>query len=152
VTLELGAALLEACGLSVDVDEARTKLMQTLDSGAAADRFARMVDALGGPADLTERPEAHLAVAPIVVEVRSATVGRITQVDVRALGLAVVRLGGGRIDPGAPIDHAVGLVDFAELGQRVAFDDVIARVHARSASDADAARQAVIDAFTVAPD
>ena len=37
------------------------------ESGAAAERFARMVAALGGPRDLLERPDDHLPAAPVTV-------------------------------------------------------------------------------------
>ena len=37
--------------------EARAKLQASLDSGEAAERFARMVTALGGPADLMDNPD-----------------------------------------------------------------------------------------------
>src|SRR3546814_9523930 len=47
-------------GLAPDADAARAKLRAALDSGAAAERFARMVSALGGPGDLLEQPERHL--------------------------------------------------------------------------------------------
>ncbi|HVW18208.1 MAG TPA: thymidine phosphorylase, partial [Solirubrobacteraceae bacterium] len=61
VTLALCAELLALGGLHADPARA-------LDSGAAAERFAAMVAELGGPADLLERPDAHLPRAPVVVE------------------------------------------------------------------------------------
>ena len=41
----------------IGVTEARAKLQAGLDSGEAAERFSRMVAALGGPADLVEHLE-----------------------------------------------------------------------------------------------
>ena len=51
VTLALGAELLALSGLASDVEAARAALQRALDSGAAAERFERMVAALGGPKD-----------------------------------------------------------------------------------------------------
>ena len=48
VTMALSAELLVTGGLARDV-AARAKLQHALDTGAAAERFARMVTALGGP-------------------------------------------------------------------------------------------------------
>ena len=58
--------LLELGGLDADPAAA-------LHSGAAAERFAAMVAGLGGPADLLERPDAHLPVAPVTLAVEPAT-------------------------------------------------------------------------------
>ncbi|MDC6168792.1 thymidine phosphorylase [Paucibacter sp. XJ19-41] len=56
VTLALAAEMLLLGGLAGDEAQARAKLQRALDSGAAAEKFAAMVAALGGPADLLERP------------------------------------------------------------------------------------------------
>ena len=75
----------------------RAAAAAALASGAAAERFARMVRGLGGPADLLERHAASSAAAPLIVRaVHPPQAGRVHAVDARALGLAVVELGGGR--------------------------------------------------------
>ena len=58
--------LLVQGGLFADEDAARAAAEESLESGAAAERFARMVAELGGPADFLERPTEHLATAPVV--------------------------------------------------------------------------------------
>ncbi|MEO7497905.1 MAG: thymidine phosphorylase, partial [Massilia sp.] len=58
VTMSLCAEMLTLSGLAADDASARDKLQAALDSGEAAERFARMVEALGGPADLLDRPDA----------------------------------------------------------------------------------------------
>ena len=86
VTMALSAELLVTGGLARDVAEARAKLQHALDTGAAAERFARMVTALGGPADLIDAPARHLARAQVIVPVPSRTSGVVQRVDCRALG------------------------------------------------------------------
>ena len=54
----------------------------------------------------------------------------------RAVGLAVVELGGGRARAADAIDPAVGLTELAPVGAEVGPDAPLARVHARSADDA----------------
>ncbi len=66
--------------------------------------FARMVAGLGGPADLLERAARHLAQAPVLSKRARDRAGFVTAIDVRALGLAVVALGGGRRRAGDAID------------------------------------------------
>ena len=68
-----------------------------------------MVAALGGPADLVERPETHLTAAPVMRDVTAPRAGYIARIATREIGLAVVTLGGGRVQPGDEIDHRVGV-------------------------------------------
>jgi thymidine phosphorylase len=147
VVLELGAEMLVLGGLAQDVPAGRRALQHALDSGAAAERFERMVRALSGPSDLLARPWEHLERAPVVVDVpvlRSQYVGG---VDARAVGLAVVALGGGRTRPPDPVDHAVGLTDLAAIGDEVGPERPLARVHARSTDAAERAAAAVVAAY-----
>ncbi len=129
VTLALARAALELAGLDADPQQALT-------SGAAAERFDRMVHALGGT--LGDLPE-----APVRREVTGS--GTVTAIDVRALGLVVMELGGGRRRETDDIDHAVGLADVAGLGEDAGR---LATVHARDEPSAARAEDAVRAAFT----
>jgi len=149
VTLTLGAAVMTLGKLSPNEKAARDSLAQSLADGSAALRFARMVASLGGPADLIEKPDAHLARAPVVVDVPSARAGYVTAIDTRALGLAVVALGGGRTDPAQAIDPAVGFDRLAGNGMKLAAGDLLARVHAADRDAAAAAARAVISAYAI---
>jgi thymidine phosphorylase len=136
-------------GLAKDESMARAALSASLASGAAADRFARMVASLDGPADLVEKPDVYLAQAPVVVDVPASRDGVVTAIDTRALGLAVVALGGGRTAPGQAIDPAVGLDQLMPRGTRVRKDQPVARVHAADRDAAAAASVAVADAYEI---
>jgi thymidine phosphorylase len=149
VTLTLGCDVMVLGGLAADAGAARARLEKSLASGAAAERFARMTACLGGPADIVERPERHLPTAPVVVDVPSPGDGYVTAIDTRALGLAVVALGGGRTAPGQPVDPAVGLDRLAALTQKVSKGLPLARVHAASADAAQEAAQAVTRAYAI---
>jgi thymidine phosphorylase len=143
VTLELSRELLELGGLDADPAEA-------LRSGAAAERFARMVAALGGPADLLEAPDRHLPRAPVAAAALADREGVVTAVDVRAVGVVVVELGGGRRFEVEGIDHAVGLSEVAAPGDRVGVDDrPLAIVHARDPDAAQLAAARLREAFTI---
>jgi len=143
VTLELSRELLDLGGLDADPAEA-------LRSGAAAERFARMVAALGGPADLLEAPERHLPRAPVAAAALADREGVVTAVDVRAVGVVVVELGGGRRFEAEGIDHAVGLSEVAAPGERVGVDDrPLAIVHARDPDAAQRAAARLREAFTI---
>ena len=126
-------------------------LADLLDSGKAAEVFGRMVAAQGGPADLLDRPDAHLAPAPVIRPV-SAPEGRVAQIDVTALGHAVVALGGGRVRAGEAIDPRVGLSMLAKLGEQVGPGRPLALVHAADDTAAEVAIAAVTAAYRLGED
>ena len=149
VTVALGAEMLLSGKLAASSQEARSRVEHAVASGAAAERFARMVAALGGPADFLENPGRHLASAPIARAVPAAADGYVSAIDNRGLGVAVVTLGGGRTRAADPIDHAVGLTGLTPLGGRVARGEPLAMIHARSESGFDAAAKAVTLSYTL---
>jgi len=108
-----------------------------------------MVTALGGPADLMDKPDAHLETAPVIVPAPALQAGYAVSVDTRGLGLAVVALGGGRVRPQDSIDFAVGLTGLVELGDGIAVGQPLAMVHARSAEAAERAVRQVQAAYQI---
>ena len=109
-----------------------------------------MVASLGGPADILERPDAYLANAPIVADVTSPRDGVIVEIDTRAVGFAVVALGGGRTAPEQTVDHAVGFDRLLPVGTPVRKGEPLARVHAAGLETARAAAATLIEAFSIA--
>jgi thymidine phosphorylase len=141
VTLALGADMLVLGRLAPDVASARAQLLRALEQGQAAERFARMVHALGGPADLLERPDAHLAAAVVVLPVPAPRSGVVAAHATRDIGVAVIELGGGRRKASDAIDHRVGLSRVVAPGSVVQAGDPLAWVHA---ADAPSAERAVV--------
>ncbi len=150
VTMALGAEMLLLGGLASTAEEALTKLTRALDSGAAAEKFARMVHALGGPSNLLERPDL-LPRAPVSVVVESATAGFLLSIDTRAIGMVVLALGGGRERGGDSIDHSVGLSDFARIGDELTPGAPICRIHARDRKTAEIAERTIQAALAISP-
>ncbi len=149
VVTALGGELLALSGLADTADSGRDHMVDVLHSGKAAEIFASMVKALGGPGDILENHTAHLAKAPVVEEIYAKEAGFIRSIDTRSVGLAVVELGGGRRVPSDVIDPAVGLDWLAGVGRHVDDETPIARVHARSTEDVAAARERLLKAYTI---
>jgi thymidine phosphorylase len=149
VTLSLGAELLALSRLAPDVAAGRTALERALASGAAAERFERMVAALGGPNDFLRRARALLPAAPIVRPVAPRRAGFVEAIDARAVGLAVVELGGGRARATDAIDPAVGLTRLAALRAEVSTEAPLALVHARDEGRAEAAMARLRAAYRI---
>jgi thymidine phosphorylase len=148
VALALAAELLVLGGVVAEQDAA-PRVERALDSGAAAERFARMVAALGGPKDLLEQPERHLPEAPVRQPVHLEQAGIVGAIDARALGLAVVGLGGGRRRATDTIDPRVGLAEVRGIGEPVGPDAPFAVVHAATERDAAGAMEMLRDAVDV---
>ena len=147
LTLALGAQVLRLARLAPTLAAAEAALQRSLDSGTAAESFARMVAALGGPADVLH--DTGLALAPVQRPVPALRAGFVSTMDVRALGLAVVALGGGRLRPGQRVDPRVGLAAVLPLGAAVAAGEALATVHAADPAAADAAVAAVQAAIQI---
>ncbi|WP_027170740.1 thymidine phosphorylase [Methylobacterium sp. 10] len=149
VTVALCAEMLVLGGLAADIAAAARRIEDARDSGRAAEIFGRMVSALGGPADFIEKADRYRPVAPVIRAVRSLTTGVVSQIETRAIGLAVIALGGGRTRPQDDIDPAVGFSALARPGDAT---DLLGIVHARTESQADAAEATLRAAYRLAPD
>jgi len=149
VILSLGAEMLLLGGLEKKQKKARLILNTVLDSGLAAETFARMVSMQGGPADLLDQPEKYLARAPVVRALPAWIDGCVEYMDTRAIGLTIVNLGGGhkRIDD--IIDHRVGLSGFCLVGDKVNEGDPLLVIHAANETDWQAAAETLLEAIVL---
>jgi len=142
VTLALATELVAMTGISADP-------VAALDSGRAAEIFGRMVAALGGPADFIEGMDRYLEPAPIVRDVFIEGEGVVTAIDTKAIGMAVVALGGGRKLPTDSIDFAVGFSDIVGLGTKVGGKLRSSVIHARDEKTAEEAERRFRAAFSL---
>ncbi|MCX7339217.1 MAG: thymidine phosphorylase [Hyphomicrobiales bacterium] len=150
VTLALGAEMLVLGNLATSLIDGRQRMERAISSGAAAEAFQRMISALGGPHDLITRPSAHLAAAPVVRELTAPEAGFVSAIDTRAVGIAVVELGGGRARAQDAIDPAVGLTALAGIGAPVGPGRPLAVIHARDEATFARAAARLIEAYGLA--
>jgi pyrimidine-nucleoside phosphorylase len=132
--VELAAAALTLTGR--DPVEAHELVTQVLDDGMAKERFREFVRAQGGVPDVVDDPWQVLPTAPVVEEWRPGA-GVVAGFSCRRLGELAGVLGAGRQRQGDPVDPAVGLEVLARTGDRVAADDTVVRVHARTDADVE---------------
>ena len=143
IVLACAGEMLTLGGMASSAEAAEAMAQAALDSGRAAETFGRMVAALGGPADFVENAERHLPQAPVVQAVIPREPGAVAAIDTRALGLAVVSLGGGRSRTEDRIDPAVGLTELAAIGAEVSANRPLCLVHARDQASGARAAEAV---------
>ncbi len=147
VVMSLCTQMVLIGGIETDRDAARQRCEETVTSGKAAELFGRMTAALGGPADFVERDTAYLATAPVIRAVHAK--GVVTSVDTRAVGNALIELGGGRRQVGEQLDLAVGFTNIAAIGTVVDGERPLAIVHAASENDADRASELLLNACSL---
>jgi thymidine phosphorylase len=149
VTLALAGEMLALCGVAADAAAGQALAQRALDGGAAAERFGRMVAALGGPRDVLAPRGARLARARFTLALAAPRAGAIAAMDTREVGLAVVDLGGGRRVASDAVDPGVGLSDVLPLGTRVVAGEPLLQIHARSRAQAQAAAARLLKAITL---
>jgi thymidine phosphorylase len=147
VTVALGGEVLALGGLAKDDADGRKQIEAAFKSGKAAELFGKMTTALGGPSDFIEKPAKHLKAAPIVRPIAPEKPGIVTAIDTRAIGIAVVELGGGRMRAADAIDHAVGFTALAGLGASVAKEAPLGFVHAPDEASAARAEKSLRAAY-----
>lgn len=149
VTLALCSEMLLSGGLAKSDEEARAKLQAVLDNGRAAEVFARMVAAQKGPADFIERMDSYLPAPMLSKAVYADLDGIVSAMDTRALGMAVVSMGGGRRRASDSIDYSVGFSEMAQLGDAVDGQRPLAVIHATSEASWQEAAAAVKKAIAL---
>ncbi|MBY6237976.1 thymidine phosphorylase [Vibrio harveyi] len=149
VTMASCAEMLVLGKLAENTEDARAKLMEALDNGKAAECFGKMVAGLGGPADFVENYDNYLEKAEIIKPVYATETGVVSAMDTRAIGMAVVSMGGGRRVATDEIDYAVGFDNFIRLGEVADSDKPLAVIHARTEEQWEEAAKALRSAITV---
>ncbi|HEY3111525.1 MAG TPA: thymidine phosphorylase [Chloroflexota bacterium] len=146
LSIALAVELLQLGRLAADDEEARRLAFRALRSGEAFEKLCEMVAAQGGDigqlADTSKLPS-----APLVAELPSPQAGYVAAVDAEALAWAAVELGAGRARKEDSIDHAVGIVVHAKVGDLVRAGEPLAVVHCRDRAQLEPLGDRLLGAF-----
>lgn len=147
VTIALGAEMLLAAKLVIDVNEGADKMITSFQSGKAAEKFGQMVSGLGGPTDFVENASKYLKIAKHHIVINATDkkfVGNLA-FDTKQIGMAVIELGGGRTRPQDAIDHSVGIINIA--GRDWDGESPICEIYARDEATAKKAEKRILAAM-----
>ena len=150
LVIEVTADMVRLAGVAPDMAAARTLAEARLADGSAAERFGRMITALGGPPDFVAHAADHLPRAAIIRPVFPETAGYVAGMNAKAVGLALIALGGGRKRPDDPIDLAVGFTEFCQVGDKVGPGAPFCVIHARNEAEWEDAAARVRAAVRIA--
>lgn len=151
LTCVLGGAVLADAGLAKSDKAGAETIAGVIADGRAADRFGRMIAAMGGPIAFADNWVRFLPEANVIQEIEAGRDGYVTAIDGEALGLAVVALGGGRQVESDRIDPSVGVSELVHLGARVDAKSPLAVIHAGREDAAAQAAAALRRAITIGP-
>jgi pyrimidine-nucleoside phosphorylase len=138
LVIALAARMVVLGGLAAE-PEAAGRVEEALASGRALELFRANVEAQGGDPRVVDDPSI-LPAAPCRREVHAPAAGWLAALPSRAVGYALIDLGGGRRTKGEEIDRGVGFELLRRPGEEVGAGEPWCVVHART--DADAARAA----------
>jgi pyrimidine-nucleoside phosphorylase len=133
-------------------DEARAtaagELEQAIAGGAAARKFQEIIAAQGGDPRVVDDP-GLLPTAERVEVFKAPARGTIRRIEPRAIGRAIVQMGGGRQKVDDVVDPTVGMVISARPGQQVAKGEALASIYVRDDAGLAIAREALARAIEI---
>ncbi|MBC1612645.1 pyrimidine-nucleoside phosphorylase [Listeria welshimeri] len=118
LVLVLGSQMVVLAKKAATLDEARTKLMEVIENGAALEKFKTFLSNQGGDASIVDHPE-KLPQAKYQIEVPAKTSGFVSQIVADEIGIAAMILGAGRATKEDEINLAVGLMLRKKVGDAV---------------------------------
>jgi len=125
VTYALSEELSELTGERLE----RAELEQAISSGRAREFFVRWAEEQG--ADSTWLAQPSFELAPHEVVIAATASGTLREVANRRLGELLTAAGGGRLEPGGPIDFGISLRVEKKLGEQVEQGEPLARLYLR---------------------
>jgi pyrimidine-nucleoside phosphorylase len=148
VTYALGAEMLVLGGTVNTHAEARRAMERAISSGAAAERFAAIIEAQGGNPGVVEDP-AVLPQANACELFAAPRRGFVARIEPRGIGRGLTALGGGRTKVDDIVEPSVGFVITARVGDWVEAGEPLATIFASDTSGIEVGRAALRSAITI---
>jgi pyrimidine-nucleoside phosphorylase len=128
ICLSSGSILLEQAKLFKNRNEARKALEENIKNGKAYKKFREFVIAQGGDVEYCDHPE-KFDVAKNLIQIYSKSTGYIKSIKALDIGIASMKLGGGREKLGDTIDMAAGIILNKKVGDKIEKDELLCTLH-----------------------
>jgi len=148
VSVDLAARMLVLGRVADDIADAEQQVRRAIASGAALERFRRIIDNQSGDPKVVD-DYARLPQAPHRDNVSANRDGYLVRLDAELIGRASVILGAGRDRVDEPVDPAVGITLHGKPGDTLRAGDLVAELHYRDRARLESARQLVTAAVTI---
>lgn len=130
LSVTLAARMVRLAGIANTDADAEAKVRTALTSGAGLDKFRAIVRQQGGDERIVDEYR-RLPTAPSRATVTADRAGYVCDLHAEQIGVAAMLLGAGRSRAEDRVDHAVGVLIRAHVGDSVKAGDVILEVHYR---------------------
>ncbi len=147
ICLEIGSYLVVDAGLCDDFTVAKQMLIENINNGKALKALEDMVGAQHGDVSYLS-DYTKFAKASEIVEVKSTSEGYVHYIEALKIGVASMKLGGGRENLEDIIDMGVGVVLNKKIGDYVKPNDTLAYVYSNDKNKEEAIKM-VLDAFVI---
>ncbi len=146
--LTLGSRMLLCGGAAESEEEAREKLIKSIESGMALSKLASFVKAQGGDPLYIYEPD-RLPKASLHKSVIAPRSGYVEKIVCDEVGICSLILGGGRTTKESEIDLSVGIRLHKKVGDMVDEGDVVAELFANDEEKMKAAEERLLLAYTI---
>ena len=123
-----GSIMLVQANCAKDLEDGRKKLHEAIESGAAFEKFVKMIEAQGGDISYILHPE-KFVVAKNLIEIHSEQEGYVKSLDALDIGIASMQLGGGRETLEDVIDVSAGIMLNKKIGDYVKKGELLCTLH-----------------------
>ena len=127
--LELGSQMIKLAGRGNDLEENKTKMLQTIEKGLAFEKFKQMVQNQGGDTSYLQDTN-KFQQAKYQTQLTSTQEGIVREINAEQIGKLACYLGAGRIKKEDKIDMAVGIILNKKVGEEVKKGDLLATIYA----------------------
>ena len=134
-------------GRAQTLEVAQGMAEDALRDGRALRAFKQLITAQGGDARVVDDPR-QLPRATAKFAIKATASGYVGRIDTRALGVAVMQLGGGRATQASALDLTAGLVLHKKLGTPMTAGETLAVAYG-STVDPQTVGQAVLEAYQI---
>jgi len=148
ITNELASSILMMIK-NISKEESLKQINTVLANGKAAEKFERMINALGGSNSFLSTYKKELSNNTFVQDIYLEKQGWIKEIKTRDLGLLLIELGGGRKQVDDKINYHVGYDNVLGVGESVDSSTPVIKVYANSKDDFNKIKNSIINCFII---
>lgn len=148
ITNELASSILMMIK-NISKEESLKQINTVLANGKAAEKFERMISALGGSNSFLSTYKKELSNNTFVQDIYLEKQGWIKEIKTRDLGLLLIELGGGRKQVDDKINYHVGYDNVLGVGESVDSSTPVIKVYANSKDDFNKIKNSIINCFII---
>ena len=148
ITYELVASIL-MMSHNLSKEEALKKIDTVISNGVAAEKFEKMVAALGGASNILSSYKDQLEINVFKKDMCIKQSGYVQKIKTRDLGLILIELGGGRKQVTDKINFNVGYDNVLSVGDRVDSSTPLLTVYCHSDKDFENVGKKIEECFLI---